>query len=152
MAVIVYGTHVFTKSAGYYGEREECPICHRVYKKAYVKNSVWAHLEYIPLFPVKKTYFKMCPVCGRGTELKSKEAKAEMAGDNFGYRQYFEPYVKHVLAKKPAKFMSVDCSYEFWIKDMITGEEILVASDITKDQVKQIKKSRGYKKVPVMDV
>ncbi len=87
MAVIVYGTHVFTKLAGYFGPREECPFCHRVYQKGYVKNSVWAHLEYIPLFPVKKTYFKMCPVCGRGLELKSKEAKAEMAGSGAEYQK-----------------------------------------------------------------
>lgn len=94
----------------------------------------------------------MCPVCGRGIELKNKEAKAEMAVGDFGCRQNFEPYAKHILAKKPTKFMSTDNSYEFWIRDLMTGEEILVASDITKDQVKQIKKSRGYKKVPIMDV
>lgn len=116
MAIIVYGTHVFTKLTGYYGQREECPVCHRIYQKGYVRNTVWAHLEYIPLFPVKK-----------------------------------EPYAKHVLAKKPTGFMSTDNSYEFWIRDLMTGEEILVASDITKDQVKQIKKSRGYKKVPIVN-
>ncbi|MDE6421167.1 MAG: hypothetical protein K2K87_11685, partial [Lachnospiraceae bacterium] len=68
-------------------------------------------------------------------ELKNKEAKAEMAVGDYGYRQAFEPYAKHVLAKKPTGFMSTDNSYEFWIKDLMTGEEILVASDITKDQV-----------------
>ena len=151
MAVIVYGTHVFTKLAGYYGQREECPVCHRIYQKGYVRNTVWAHLEYIPLFPVKKIYFKMCPVCGRGMELKSKEAKVEMAAGDYGYRQAFEPYAKHVLAKKTTGFISTDNSYEFWIRDLMTGEEILVASDITKDQVKRIKKSRGYKKVPIVN-
>ncbi len=152
MAVIVYGTHVFTKLTGYFGQREECPFCHRVYKKGYVRNSVWAHLEYIPLFPVKKTYFKMCPVCGRGVELKNKEAKAEMISAGEGERQEFEAYARHILAKKPKGIMSTDSSYEFWIKDMVSGEEILVASDITKDTVKRIKKSRGYKKVPIIDV
>lgn len=151
MAVIVYGTHVFTKLAGYYGPREECSVCHRVYKKGYVRNTVWAHLEYIPLFPVKKTYFKMCPVCGMGVELKNKEAKAEMSVADDGYRQDFEPYVKHVLANKPTGLFSTDNSYEFWIRDLMTGEEIRVESDITKDQVKQIRKSRGYKKVPIVN-
>lgn len=152
MAVIVYGTHVFTKLAGYFGPREECPFCHRVYQKGYVKNSVWAHLEYIPLFPVKKTYFKMCPVCGRGLELKNKEAKAEMAGSGAEYRQQIEAYAKHILAKKPEGFMATDASYEFWVKDLSTGEEILVASEITKDMVKRMKKSRGYKKFSIIDV
>lgn len=152
MAVIVYGTHVFTKLTGYFGQREECPFCHRIYQKGYVKNTVWAHLQYIPLFPVKKIYFKMCPVCGRGLELKNKEAKAEMANGNGGYRQEFTAYAKHILAKKPKGFMATDASYEFWVKDMSTGEEILVASEITKDMVKQIKKSRGYKKLSIIDV
>ena len=152
MAVIVYGTHVFTKLAGYFGQREECPFCHRVYKKGYVKNTVWAHLEYIPLFPIKKTYFKMCPVCGRGVELKNKEAKAEMVNSGDGYRQEFEAYAKHILTKKPKGIMSVDNSYEFWIRDLVSGEEILVDSEITKDVVKRIKKSMGYKKVPIIDV
>lgn len=151
MAVIVYGTHVFTKLAGYYGPKEECPVCGRIYKKGYVRNTVWAHLEYIPLFPVKKTYFKMCPVCGRGVELKNKEAKAEMANGSDGQRQEFEAYVKHVLANKPTGMFSTDNSYEFWIRDLVSGEEIRVASQITKDQVKNIKKGRGYKKVPIIN-
>ncbi|MDE7283415.1 MAG: zinc ribbon domain-containing protein [Lachnospiraceae bacterium] len=151
MAVIVYGTHVFTKLAGYFGPREECPVCHRVYKKGYVRITRWAHLEYIPLFPYKKTYFKMCPVCGMGVELKNKEAKAEMAVADDGYRQDFEAYAKHVLAKKPTGLLATDNSYEFWIKDLMTGEEIRVESDITKDQVKRIKKNRGYKKVPIVN-
>ena len=151
MAVIVYGTHVFTKLAGYFGPREECPVCHRVYKKGYVRITRWAHLEYIPLFPYKKTYFKMCPVCGMGVEFKNKEAKAEMAVADDGYRQDFEAYAKHVLAKKPTGLLATDNSYEFWIKDLMTGEEIRVESDITKDQVKRIKKNRGYKKVPIVN-
>lgn len=149
MAVIVYGTHVFTKLMGYYGQREECPACHRVYKKGYVRYTSWAHLEYIPLFPVKKRYFKMCPACGRGMELKSKEAKAEMQNDD-GTRQEFEAYAKHILAKKPSGIMSVDNSYEFWVKDLVSGQEILLESDITKDMVKRIKKNMGFKKVPII--
>lgn len=152
MATIVYGTRVFTKLTGYFGPREECPFCHRVYKKGYVKNTVWAHLEYIPLFPVKKTYFKMCPACGRGTTLKSKEAKAEMINANDGYRQEFEAFAKHVLANKPSKLMSTDTSYEFWVRDLVSGEEFLVESELTKKQVKQWKKSRGDKKVPIINV
>lgn len=150
MAVIVYGTHIFTKLAGYYGQREECPICHRVYKKGYVRNTTWAHLEYIPLFPIKKTYYKMCPACGRGIELKNKEAKAEMQNANDTSRQEFEAYAKHILAKKPTGIMSVDTSYEFWIKDLVSGEEFLLDTDLTKDQVKNIKKNMGFKKVPII--
>ncbi len=48
--------------------------------------------------------------------------------------------------------MATDASYEFWVKDLSTGEEILVASEITKDMVKRMKKSRGYKKFSIIDV
>lgn len=151
MAVIIYGTHVFTKLAGYFGQKEECPFCHKTYQKGYVQNTSWAHLEYIPLFPVKKTYFRMCPICGRGVELKKKEAKAEML-NNDGYRQELEPFAKHVLADKPSGLMSTDNSYQFWIKDALSGEEIHVASGLTRKELKQIKKARGYKKIPLITI
>ncbi len=152
MAVIVYGTHVFTKMAGYFGRKEECPVCNRTYKKGFVKISRWVHVEYIPLFPVKTTYFKMCPVCGSGVELKKKEAKSEMSNNNDESRQEFEAFAKHVLANKPSGFMSTDNSYEFWVRDLVSGEEILVETGLTKDQIKRMKKGRGYKKVPVIKV
>ena len=113
---------------------------------------IWSHVEYIPLFPVETTYFKMCPVCGSGVELKKKEAKAEMSSNNDESRQEFEAFAKHVLANKPSGFMSTDNSYEFWVRDLISGEEILVETGLTKDQIKRMKKGRGYKKVPVIKV
>ena len=58
MAVIFYGTKTFTKFVGYFGEKEECEACHKTYKKAYVRNKVWAHLNDIPLFPMKTFYNK----------------------------------------------------------------------------------------------
>lgn len=151
MAVIVYGTHVFTKLAGYFGPKEECPFCQKTYQKGYVKNTIWAHLEYIPLFPVKIKYFKMCPVCGRGVELKNKEAKAEMSSGD-GCCQELQPYAKHITANKPAGLMSKDNSYQFWIKDALSGEEMLVASELTRKDLKQIKKARGYKKFPLTTI
>ena len=33
------------------------------------------HLNYIPLFPIKKYYHKICPICGDVVELNSNEAK-----------------------------------------------------------------------------
>lgn len=151
--MIVYGTRVFTKLEGYFGNREECSVCHKTYQKGYVKNTVWAHLSYIPLFPIKKTYFKMCPICGNGMELKSKAAKAEMAaGAGIVSSQNLEVYAKHILAKKPKKFMETDTSYEVWVKDLSTGEEVCVASDLYKDAVKDIKKERGLKQLEIRDV
>lgn len=152
MGMIVYGTRVFTKFKGYFGQREECPVCHKVYKKGYVRISEWAHLDYIPLFPIKKRYFRMCPVCGRGNELKSKEAKQEMIDMNGMSSQNLQLFAKHILADKSKGILSIDSSYEVWVKDLFTGEEICIATKLTKDDVKDIKKGRGVKKLEILDV
>lgn len=152
MGIIMYGTRVFTKHEGYFGEKEECPVCHKIYQKGYVKNSVWAHLNYVPLFPIKKTYFKMCPICGHGIELKSKEAKDEMLNINDLSDQNLEVYAKHILAKKPKGIMSVDTSYELWVKDILTGEEMCIATELSKDIIKRVKKERGLKKIQIINI
>lgn len=153
MAMIVYGTHVFTKMKGYYGLKEECPYCHRAYKKAYVKYSKWWHLSYIPLIPLKKRYYKMCPICTGAIELTSREAKDQMErAYDINEPQQLEMYAKHILAKKPKGLLAHDMSYEFWVKDLITGEEICVATNLSKDRVNEIKKERGLKKLQIFDV
>ncbi len=152
MGVIIYGTRVFTKLKGYFGAREECPTCMKTYKKAYIKNTTWAHLDYIPLFPIKVDYSKICPICGNGVTLKSKEAKSEMINSNDLYPQGFEVYAKHILKDKPKGIFSTDNSYEFWVKDLISGEETCVAAGITKDTVNKMKKYRGMKKAAVITI
>ncbi len=147
MATIVYGTHVFTKFKGYYGPSRECPTCGKTYKQSYVKYNTWAHLEYIPLFPVKMRYVVMCPVCGDGVEMKSKDAKAQMEGTK-DENQKFDMYAKHFLARKSKP----DTSYEFYVKDLNTNEEFCVETNLMKSEVKQIKKGRGLKKVEIYDV
>lgn len=150
--MIIYGTRVFTKHEGFYGQREECPNCHRIYKKAYVKNSVWGHLDYIPLIPIKKYYFKMCPICGMGTELKSKQAKMEMQTTYDMTNPNLQIYAIHILAQKPKGIMATDNSYQVWVRDLTTNENICIASNTTKDMVKQIKKERGLKNLPITDM
>ncbi|MBO4750972.1 MAG: zinc-ribbon domain-containing protein [Lachnospiraceae bacterium] len=151
MGAIYYGTRTFSKHVGYFGPVQECVNCQRSYKKAYVKYSSWFHIDYIPIVPTKTVYFKACPVCGHGVELKSKEAKAEMAGGDDG-SQVLTPHVKHVLSKKPKGIMKADNSYELWLKDEVSGEDILIAGDVEKEVIKSLKKERGYKKVPTEKV
>lgn len=152
MGMIIYGTRVFTKHQGFFGQREECPNCHRIYKKAYVKNTVWAHLDYIPIFPVKKTYFKMCPICGVGMELKSKQAQMEMQNTYDMTIPNLQIYAVHILAQKPQGIMATDNSYQVWVRDLNTNENVCIASNTTKDMVKQIKKERGLKNLPITDM
>ena len=150
MGMIYYGTKTFSKLAGYFGPKQECQNCHRTYKKAFVKYSSWFHIDYIPLFPTKTIYFKACPICGAGYELRKQDAKTEM--QNPGEPQNFEPYAKHILANKPKGILKQDNSYEFWLKDTITGEEICIGSEISKEDIKNLKKERGFKKVPIQNV
>ena len=152
MGVIIYGTKTFTKFEGYFGEKEECEACHKTYKKAYVKNTVWAHLNEIPLFPIKKVYNKICPICGHGYSLKNKEAKIEMSNSIKDEIQNIEIFAKHILEKKPKGFLDADMSYELYARDLVNGEETLIATNISKDVVKSIKKDRGLKKVQIIDV
>ncbi len=149
MGAIYYGTRTFSKHMGYFGPVQECVNCHRSYKKAFVKFNSWFHIDYIPLVPTKTVYFKACPVCGHGVELKSKEAKAEMVNGPDDGSQVLTPHIKHVLANKPKGILKADTSYELWLKDEVSGEDILVASGIDTEDIKRFKKERGYKKVPV---
>lgn len=150
--MVVYGTKVFTKFKGYFGEKEECPCCHKSYKKAYVKYTTWAQLECIPLFPVKMRYYKMCPICGDSIELKCKQAKNEMVANESTENQQLETYAKHILSNKPSGFLSTDMSYELWVRDLTTGEEICISTGIAKSLVKAVKKERGLKKIKIINV
>lgn len=153
MGMIIYGTKVFTKQMGFFGEKKVCSNCGREYKELYVKYTTWAHLNEVPLFPVKSRFYRMCPICGNTTaELNGKEAKAEMINGADLAEQNIEIYAKHILANKPKGILSVDQSYELWVKDVVSGEEICVASEIMKDDAKRAKKERGYKKLPIIDV
>lgn len=149
--IIIYGTKVFTKHMGYFGEKVRCESCQNEYPNAYVKFSTWVHLCYIPLFPVKKIYYKMCPICSSGVELKSKTAKAEMKSLPKADLQ-LEIYAKHILANKPKKIFATDTSYELWVKDLATGEDICVSTGITKEHIKRAKKARGLKKLEIKQI
>lgn len=148
MALIVYGTHVFTKFKGYYGRREECPICHKVYSKGYVHYMKWAHIEFIPIFPVKNRYIKMCPICGNGIELKSKQAKEEMNSLE-SITQNFEVYAKRINIINPQTGRATNTIFEVWVRDLSNGEETCIASDTSQKIVKTVKKARGLKNIQI---
>ena len=152
MAIFIYGTKAFTSFKGYYGQKEECEHCHRVYKKGYMKINRWVHIDYIPFFPIGGGYFKYCPICGNGVNLKSKEAKQEMNGVTDPESQQLKVYAKHILANKPKGFLETDNSYELWVRDEISGEDILLLNQTTKDVVKNVKKNRGLKILPIVEV
>lgn len=145
-----YGVKVFTHFKGYFGDKEECPNCHKVYSKAFIKAKSWAHFDYIPIFPIRTRYYKMCPVCGFNHEMKTKEAKPQMINKN--ENQDIKIYAKHILHNKPTKRFETDTSYELWFKDNTTNEEICISTNLTKENIKNIKRDRGLKKIDIIDV
>lgn len=145
---IEYGTTTFAKNYGYFGEKEECLNCHKTYVPEFIRMKTWAHLSMVPIFPMKTRYYKSCPVCGASHELKSSEAKPLMVNQNT--EQSLTPYIKHVLKNKPTK--GVDTSYEVWVKDNVTGEEFCVRTGVMKNQIKDIRKDRGLKKIETVEV
>lgn len=150
MAMVVYGMHVFPKFVGYFGEKQLCPNCQKTYKPAYIKNSVWGHIYYIPLLPIRTYYNRICPICGYGDMLKKKEAIVEMSTPTDGSRQEFQYYAKHILANKPTKMLQSDTSYDIYAKDLVSGEEVCIASGVTKNRIKDIKKQFGLKETPAI--
>ena len=153
MTMVVYGSHVFPKFVGYFGEKVLCPNCHKTYKPAYVKNSVWGHIYYIPLIPLKTYYNKICPVCGYGDMLKKKDAMVEMAKPTDDSRQEFQYYAKHILANKSTKMLQADTSYEIYAKDLVSGEETCILAGVPKGRVKGVKKMFGLKEnISITDV
>ena len=66
--------------------------------------------------------------------------------------QQLKVYAKHILANKPKGFLETDNSYELWVRDEISGEDILLLNQTTKDVIKNVKKNRGLKILPIVEV
>ncbi len=136
---------------GYLGQEESCGACGRTYKKALMKYTSWFHIYYIPLIPYKKTYFNMCPICGAGYDVDKNTAKSLIQAGGVGHPG-FEVFAKHILANKQKGLFKADTSYELWVKDLATGEEICIEQNIEKERVNEVKRVRGLKKVPIIDI
>ena len=148
--MFVYGTRKFIKFCGYYGQPETCLNCNRTYSKAFVKVTTWAHFDYIPLFPMGTSYLRLCPVCAAGVEINKNSAKELMVNKNETQRIYL--YGKHYLKNHPAGLIHPEISYELWMRDLSTNEESCVFTHIRKDQIKNIKKSLGIKKLEIINI
>ncbi|MGN0403056.1 MAG: hypothetical protein ACI4HQ_12470 [Acetatifactor sp.] len=136
MSVIYYGVHYFNHNKGSYGARMACPSCGKEYRRVYIKQSKWFHIDYIPLIPLVPDYVKICPVCGDGEKVKGRDAKAEIAAGEGNNASELKPYVKHVKAEK---------KYEFWYKDLGTGEDMFLFGGLKKGDLKRELKARGLK-------
>ena len=145
--VFFYGVHVFPKFMGYFGQIEECEHCHKRYKKSMIRLSKWAHFDYLPIFPCGTEYFYACPVCGAGKRMKKAEAKAILEAPSDPSQQNIQIYAKHVAANPGDR----KTSYELWMRDLVTGEDLCIRNNLNKAMVKQEKKNRGLKELAIVE-
>lgn len=150
---VVSGTHVFTKNLGYCGAPQLCPNCGKTYKRSLIKHSLWWHLYYIPLIPLKPKYTYACPICGAGESLTGKEGKTVKQLPVDPTPQNLVIYAKHYPANKEKGFLKTDTAYELWVDDTVSGEKIQLSSqgDTTKDTIKTVRKNRGLKKIEIIE-
>ena len=93
----------------------------------------------------------MCPICGADHELKVSEAKPLMVNKN--ENQSITIYAKHILHAQPKnKWLNFNKSYELWAKDDLTNEEFCIATELTKDEIKNLKKRRGLKRIKIVTI
>lgn len=147
--VIMYGTRTFLKVLGDFGHQETCQICGKMYARRYIRTRTWFHITYIPLIPCKTVYYKVCPICANAQEIHKRAVESMIA---ITANQKLAYYARHILAKKPKGIFATDRSYELWVKDLATGEEICIASDVDKDEVKNRKQALGLKNLEFITV
>lgn len=150
--IVFWGTHVFTRFVGFSGDNSACRNCGLGYKKRIVKESHWAHFEYIPLFPVNIKYQIICPVCGNRYTVDHIDMVLDFEPLKSDPQPDIEVYAKHILAKKPDGAFKTDYSYELWAKDLHTGNETRLGTNCTKTNVNNFKKNLGYKKLEIIEV
>lgn len=133
MATIVYGTHHFNKNKGIYDQKTPCS-CGKVYSKIYIKQNRWFHIDYIPLIPLGSKYYAICPFCADGREITNKVAKQRIAAGPAPAD--ITLYARHIASVK---------RYELRAREIATGEDMFLAGDLKKGELKEQLKSRGMK-------
>ncbi len=136
--MIIYGTKVFNKILGYFGEEHECENCHKKYRSRLLRIKTWMHIMFIPFCPFGTKYKKICPICYKTETITKKEAKKLMElPDTTG--QSIETYIIHHTGNKDG--------YEIWVNDTIKNKKYCVLKDLNKTQINNFKKNMGLKKI-----
>jgi hypothetical protein len=71
--VIIFGWgHEKTRSFGA-TEEDRCPCCDKIGRWELKEVSEWFTIFFVPIFPYKREYLSLCPICKSGMELKRGE-------------------------------------------------------------------------------
>lgn len=73
--MIFYGTKTFVKQLGCVYQTVMCRHCRVQTRQEVIRNWTWFTLFFIPLIPLWKSYFVVCPNCGEKTKIKKSDAK-----------------------------------------------------------------------------
>ncbi len=73
--MIFYGTKIFVKQLGNVHQAAMCGHCRAQTGHAVIRHWTWFTLFFIPLIPLWKSYFVVCPGCGEKTKIKKSDAK-----------------------------------------------------------------------------
>lgn len=71
--MIIYGTNVFNKLLGFFGEVHERESCHIKYRSRLLRRKTWMHIMFIFFCPFGTKYKKVCPICFKQEELTKKQ-------------------------------------------------------------------------------
>lgn len=74
---ILWGTKQTQKQLAA-GNEYMCPRCNNVNRWPVLQYTTWFTLFFIPLIPLRKKYYEMCPICRAGREMKKDQAKRFM--------------------------------------------------------------------------
>lgn len=76
--MIICGTRGFRKIIGSTMKMYFCNRCGRMEIFEIMQEWVWFTLFFIPIFPIYKNYYLVCPHCQGIAEIKKKEVNAYM--------------------------------------------------------------------------
>ncbi len=72
--MIFYGTRTFVKQLGYMYQAAMCGRCQAQVRQVVIREWTWFTLFFIPLIPLWKSYFVVCPNCKERTKIKKHDA------------------------------------------------------------------------------
>lgn len=78
--MIICGTRGFRKKIGSTMRRLQCNRCGREEIFDIMQERVWFTLFFIPLIPVHKQYYLVCPHCEGMAQIKKKELDRYVSG------------------------------------------------------------------------
>jgi len=139
---ISYGIYRFPQNKGPHGEAKTCPQCGKTYRENFFVINKWAHIMNIPLVPVGKEIYHVCPVCNAGYAVEKQDKKAVSA-------MLKEAASSDQQMKYRATYHAESKTYDLYLDDLNSKETFTLGTGLTRGEYKQELKGRLMKKKDV---